>query len=371
MTSRERVLAALRHEKTDKPPFSIGFGVNQYAQKKLAEHLGKTLNQVNRMLIAASDLRWVAPDYIGPSYRTGGSAPDKPDIWGVKHKSVFNGFDSYFEISESPLQGLGITKKLEDHEFPSPDWFDYNSLAKRIDDANNDGDYAIVLGNGNIFETSWYMAGFEDTLALLLTEPELANQLMEKVTDFFIEFFQRALTAVKGRINIVFTADDIGQQAGLLMALPLWEKLLKPHHVRMNKVLHSFGVKIMYHTDGSVMEAIDGLVDMGIDVFEAIQFDAKGMDPAALKKNWGDRLCFHGGISVQSTLPFGSPEDVRREVHERLRVLGESGGYILAPSHAIQGGTPPENIIAFLEEAGRFFPDQPDKAPTSTAVITF
>jgi uroporphyrinogen decarboxylase len=371
MTSRERVLAALRHEKTDNPPFSIGFGVNQYAKEKLAGYLGKTLNQIERMLVAASDLRWIAPDYIGPSYRVGGSLPNKPDIWGVKHKSVFNGFDFYYEIGEYPLRGLGMTKKLEDHEFPSPDWFDYNSLEKKIDAANSDGEYAIVLGNGNIFETSWYMAGFEDTLALLLTDPELATQLLEKVTDFFIEFFQRALTAVKGRIDIIFTADDIGQQGGLLMSLPLWEAMLKPHHMRMNKVLHSFGVKIMYHTDGAVMEAIDGLVDMGIDIFEAIQFDAKGMDPVTLKKNWGDRLCFHGGVSVQSTLPFGSPEDVRREVQKRLQVLGDSGGYILAPSHAIQGGTPPENIIAFLEEAGRFFPNQLDKAPTSSAVITF
>jgi uroporphyrinogen decarboxylase len=110
----------------------------------------------------------------------------------------------------------------------------------------------------------------------------------------------------------------------------------------------------MYHTDGAVMDAIDGLVDMGIDILEALQFDARGMDPVLLKRNWGNRICFHGGISVQSTLPFGSPDDVREEVRRRVQVLGENGGYILAPSHAVQGGTPPENIIALLEEAGRY-----------------
>jgi uroporphyrinogen decarboxylase len=78
------------------------------------------------------------------------------------------------------------------------------------------------------------------------------------------------------------------------------------------------------------------------------------MDPILLKGNWGDKLCFHGGVSVQSTLPFGSTEDVRKEVQERIRVMGKNGGYILAPSHAIQGGTPPQNIIAFFEEAGRW-----------------
>jgi uroporphyrinogen decarboxylase len=158
------------------------------------------------------------------------------------------------------------------------------------------------MGNGNIFESSWYMTGFEDMFLLLMTDPELANRLLEKVAGFFAAYFERALTAAEGLIDIVFTADDIGQQSGLLMSLPMWEEILKPHHVRLNRLLHQFGVKVMYHTDGAIMDAAD----------------------------------------------------VREEVRRRVRVLGEQGGYILAPSHAIQGGTPPENIIAFLEEAGRY-----------------
>jgi uroporphyrinogen decarboxylase len=354
MTSRERILTALRHETPDRIPFSLGFGVNEYARKQLAAYLGKTMEEVEKMLTAASDLRWVAPRYIGPAHRSADSNAEKPDIWGVSRRSVFNGFDTYQEICGYPLSGLGDTMTLEEHEFPSPDWFDFHSLKDQIIKADSDGEYAIIMGNGNIFETSWYMTGFADTLALLLTDPELANKLLEKVTDFYLEYFERALTAADGRIDIAFTADDIGQQEGLLMSFPLWEKLIKPHHTRLNRKLHSYGVKVMYHTDGAVMDAVDGLVEMGIDVLEALQFDAKGMDPVRLKQNWGAKLCFHGGISVQSTLPFGKPEDVREEVRCRIQVLGENGGYILAPSHAIQGGTPPENIVAFFEEAGRF-----------------
>ena len=118
-------------------------------------------------------------------------------------------------------------------------------------------------------------------------------------------------------------------------------------------MLHKFGVKVMYHTDGAVMDAIPGLMDMGIDILEALQFDAAGMDPVLMKNNWGENLCFHGGVSVQSTLPFGTPEEVHKEVKERIDILGRDGGYILAPSHAIQGGTPPENILTFFESAGR------------------
>jgi len=331
----------------------MGFGVNEFARKQLAEYLGCTMKRVEEMLFDISDLRWVAPRYIGPSYRVPGQETEQPDIWGVRRKAMFNGYDVYHEISDYPLAGLGETISLEDHEFPSPDWFDYSFLKEDIKKANSGGEYAIAMGNAIIFETSWYMVGLENMFTLLITEPDLIYQLFEKVANYFMGYFERALAAVDGGIDIIFTGDDIGQQHGLLMSLPMWEKMLKPHHAKLNKMLHEAGVKIMYHSDGAVMDAMDGLVDMGIDILEAIQFDAKGMDPVLMKTRWGDKISFHGGVSVQSTLPFGSVEDVRREVQERISVMGKNGGYIIAPSHAIQGGTPPQNILAFLEEAGR------------------
>ena len=101
---------------------------------------------------------------------------------------------------------------------------------------------------------------------------------------------------------------------------------------------------------------MDGLIDMGIDVLQALQFSADNMDPQALKDRAGARLCFEGGVSVQTTLPFGSPDDVRREVRERISVLGKGGGYILGPSHWIQAGTPPSNIVAMFDTAMDFYP---------------
>jgi len=131
----------------------------------------------------------------------------------------------------------------------------------------------------------------------------------------------------------------------------MWAEFLKPCHQRINRVVHDFGAKVIYHSDGAVMDAVPGLVYMGIDVLQPLQFDASGMDPERLKRDFGDRLCFEGGVSVQKTLPFGTPDDVRREVTDRIRVLGGGGGYILGPSHAIQAGTPPENIAAMFDTA--------------------
>ena len=137
------------------------------------------------------------------------------------------------------------------------------------------------------------------------------------------------------------------------MSVALWEETIKPHHKRMNKRFRDFGAKIMYHTDGAVMDFVPGFIDMGIDILEALQFDAKDMNPVLMKEKYGTRLCFHGGISVQSTLPFGTAQEVMEETLERIRILGKNGGYILAPSHAIQAGTPPENLMKLLQAANR------------------
>ena len=113
-------------------------------------------------------------------------------------------------------------------------------------------------------------------------------------------------------MDLAFTADDVAGQNGLLLSLKMWEELIQPCHVSLNKAIHEFGVKVIYHSDGAVMGAVAGLIDAGIDVLQALQFDASGMDPRELKVRYGDRLCFEGGVSVQKTLPFGDRKTCSR-----------------------------------------------------------
>jgi uroporphyrinogen decarboxylase len=354
MTSRERVLTALSHKEPDKVPFSLGLGINYPAKAGLAEYMKIDMAELDRRLGALTDIRHVGPKYIGPADRNKG-LPDGSyvDVWGVTRSPVKNENDTYMEISGYPLQEIASVDELENYVFPDIEWFDFSVIPEQIEAHNQDGEYALILANGGIFESSWYMRGFEDMLADLLADKEYACLLLNKVTDFFSGYYRKGLEAAGGRIDLAFTADDIGGQSDLLMSLPLWEEMIKPCHKRLNKIIHEYGAKVVYHSDGAVMKAVDGLIDMGIDVLEALQFDAAGMNPAELKDNYGDKLCFHGGVSVQSTLPLGTPEEVEAEVKERIRVLGRNGGYILASSHAIQGGTPTENIYAFLKAAGR------------------
>jgi len=347
LTHRERVRLALNHQATDRIPLAlVCSGINSPAREEfaalLARERGVTLEAFLDPLL---DIRGIEPPFKGPALRPWF------DIWGVHRRMVNHGSGEYCEIDVAPLADAATPADLDRHAWPSPDWFDYAALPGLVRRQRAAGDPCLMAANGNIFETSWYMRGFEQMFMDFLLNPELAHALLNRVCDFYVEYFTRILAAVPGEIDLVFTADDIGGQEGLLMSLEMWETFIKPCHMRLNRRLHELGARVIYHSDGAVMEAVPGLIDMGIDVLQALQFDARGMDPIRLKHEFGDQLGFEGGVSVQRTLPFGKPADVRAEVERLIHVLGRHGGYILGPSHVIQAGTPPENILALFDAA--------------------
>jgi uroporphyrinogen decarboxylase len=350
LSHRERALLALEHKETDRVPFGMACsGINSPSRENfeafLARERGLTLDSFLNPLL---DL-----EILDPPLKQA-RPPGDFDIWGVHRSPVANtSGGSYDEIDYFPLAKAETADDLKKHTWPSPDWFDYAALPAIVGKMRQTNNRCLYVHCGNIFETSWYMRGFERMFMDCIDEPEFAHALMDTVCDFYIEHATRILSAVPGEIDLIFTADDIAGQKGLLMSLDMWEEFIKPRHVKLNRRIHELGARVMYHSDGAVTKAVPGLIDMGIDVLQALQFDADGMDPVELKEKYGDRLCFEGGVSVQKTLPFGSPEDVRAEVAKLSRVLGKGGGYILGPSHVIQAGTSPENIAALFDEAAR------------------
>ena len=146
--------------------------------------------------------------------------------------------------------------------------------------------------------------------------------------------------------------DDIGSQDALLIPPEVWREFLKP---RMAEVIDAAKginpeIKIAYHTDGNNLDIIPELIEIGVDVLNPIQTES--MDPVMLKEKFGDRMCFFGAISVQSTLPFGTVEEVKQEFEERKKTIGKNGGWICAPTHHVQLDTPLENFFALLEAIG-------------------
>ena len=352
LSHRERVRLALAHRTTDRIPIAmVCANINPPARRALATYLQRERGfTVDGYLAPLLDVVSVAPRYVGPALKPG------EDYWGVGREPVSYGSGSYDEIRHYPLGDMEDASELANHRWPSTEWFDYGSIPEAIARANATEPHAIMVSGGNIFESTWYMRGFQRALLDLATDSHLIREALERVTEFYIAHSRAMLVAAGGEIDLVFTADDIGSQKGLLMSLGMWEVWLKPLHRRLNDAIHEHGAQVIYHTDGSVMPAVPGLIEMGIDVLQALQFDAVGMDPVALKAGYGERLCFEGGISVQKTLPFGAAEEVRREVRERIEVLGRDGGYILGPAHSIQAGTPPENVLALFDTAASVYP---------------
>jgi uroporphyrinogen-III decarboxylase len=165
---------------------------------------------------------------------------------------------------------------------------------------------------------------------------------------------------VRDRIDVVYmTGTDFGMQTGPFVSPQTYRTLYKPFHKRLNDWIHEHTAsKVFMHTCGSVMRLIPDFIEAGFDILNPVQCSAKGMEPAELKRCFGDQIVFWGGgVDTQHTLPFGAPDDVRREVRERIRAFGPGGGFVFNPIHNVQARTPIENLLAMFEtlrEYGRY-----------------
>jgi uroporphyrinogen decarboxylase len=312
----------------------------------LRDHVGaKTDEQVLSLL--GVDFRSVRPDYVGPPPRV---QPDGTyfDEWGFHLCSASNEFGAYKEYASYPLGHAQTVAEVEAWSgWPNLDDWDFHGLRERILVLNRKVPYYIHCHVPGIFEWSWGLYGLDRFLVDLKRHPNVPCAIMDCFTNLFIAFSTRMLEAADGLIDMVYIYDDVGIQSGLMMSPQMWRAFILPRHQRLHSAIRSYPVKILYHSCGAIYPLIGAFVDeMDIDVLNPLQPRAAGMDLARIKQKFGRRLALHGGIDIQHTLPYGSPEAVQAEVRQRCQVLGRDGGYICASSHNIQADTPLENILA-------------------------
>jgi len=349
MTARDRVLTALEHQTPDRTPFSWGFCCTGEMSRLLDGWMAEQGLDWHPLRRAAEHIVRVAPDYIGPDANRG--SPGR-DIWGIKtQRSAYDGGE-YAEFCDFPLAGITSPSEIDAYPWPQADWFDADTLAARIEAANPARERAVMYAPaGNPFEIYSWMTGLEEAMVNLLVAPEVVHAALDQITTFFADRLVTGLKVAGDLIDLVFLADDVGGQTGPLMSSATYRSMLQPYHRRLIETVKNTAphVRCAFHTDGSVYDLLDDLLDSGIDVLEAVQIDAAGMEPARLKSGFGDRVCFHGGVSVQQLLPHHAAETVRAECIRLCETFGAGGGYVAAPSHAMQVGTPPENVLAMLE----------------------
>ncbi|GAJ21015.1 unnamed protein product, partial [marine sediment metagenome] len=185
----------------------------------------------------------------------------------------------------------------------------------------------------------------------LVEKPEIAHYCMGKLTDLKYENAARIYEQIPGKVIWTWVAEDVGGQEGLFMSLEHIREFLVPHMKRMIDLVHEAGAFAFHHSDGSPRDNLPQMVEIGIDVLEPVQWRCKGMGREGLKADFGDALVFMGAMDNQYTLAFGSVEEVKQEVVDNIRILGEGGGYMLGPCHNLQVVSPPHNIVAMYDTA--------------------
>jgi uroporphyrinogen decarboxylase len=215
-------------------------------------------------------------------------------------------------------------------------------------------DFATIGPWISHFEIYCHMRGMENALMDVIAEPEFLNAALDRIDAIQTAMLDRFLRELPGLIDLVFISDDMGTQESQLISTSAWREHLQPRLKRWCDLIHSHGKKVLFHTDGAARDFFPHLIASGVDVLNPIQHICPGMERSALKRDFGDKVVFHGGIENQHVLPHGTTDDVRREVITCLETLGAGGGYIPSSCHNIQAGTPPENVIAMIETVQRW-----------------
>lgn len=213
------------------------------------------------------------------------------------------------------------------------------------------GKYAVAAGNIEPFGYVTMLFGLETSLMNFALYPEFMEAVLDRVMDFNLRRTEMFYKAAKGYVDIAQVSDDFGTQKGLLMSHDMIRTFFWPHYRKAIKLAKKYGLKVLHHDDGAMAALIPDLIDMGVDILNPIQWRCPGMELSFLKKQYGKELCFYASVDNQEILPFGTAEDVKKEVRKNIRLLGNDGtGLIIASCHTIQPGTPLKNVLALYEE---------------------
>ena len=351
MKHRERVQMALRHEAPDRCPMQVSF-TPEFAARLNADlklkgkgvhnpHGGGNTYELERAL--GEDMLLTSIGWANSYYQEGETYQDE---WGIGFRSAPYetpfGVGHYTEMVKHPL---AEDKAIDSYIAPDPNRPELYKEAEQVIKQYKDEYWIVGVTVTTVFETAWALRGYERLLTDFTENPELADRILEIPYQYHLT---AAKKLVEMGVDMIWIGDDVGAQNAMLMSPKMWRRFLKPRQANFITELKQINpnVKVAYHTDGNVYKIIPELIEIGLDVLNPVQ--PASMDPAKLKDDFGDRLCFWGSMDEQYTLPMGSPAQVEAEVIKRIETLGKNGGLILGPTHHVQLDTPMENFWAMV-----------------------
>lgn len=354
MNSYERVWAAVHHQTPDRVP--CDFLAEPVVWEHMMEYFG-VQTQEEVLDILDIDLRSVGPRYIGPPLITDENGLHETIVsGGPRTKRLYNDVGDYSDSIvwfpwsdvEEPEDVIGRT-----HWIGKMEWWDFSHIEEDIDRINEKQPRWIKShGDPSGLQHLTMWAGDEKFLCDLLADEDLAIAMIEQANKDRLEHALRILEAGKGKIHQLDGGGDYGTQNGLLISKPMFQKFFKDLYVNFyREIKKNYDVEIQFHSCGGIVDLIPELIEVGVTILDPIQKSAKGMDIRMLKDRFGKELTFHGAMDVQKVLPLYTPEQMVEEVRTTVEILGENGGYILAPSHNLQYDTTIENILTMYETA--------------------
>ena len=341
MTSRERWLALYRRERPDRIP------TDYWATDEVTGRLLRELRCASEEELFTK-LHIDAPFKIEPPKRVS-HHPDDPasDIWGLRRRIMDYGGGSYEEFDNHPLEHFTTAREVDSYRWPTAEYHDFGLFGEMIRKAPQKR--IVRSGDYEPFLLYCALRGLEQALIDLAEGSEVLTRALAHIFDYHYEVARRAFEIGQGRIDVTYIAEDLGGQNSLLMSLEHIRTYILPNQRRMADLARSHGIHNFYHTDGDIRAVIPDLIGVtGIELLNPIQWRCPSMERRALVKDFGSRIIFHGAMDNQQTLPFGTSQDVRREVMENIGIFG-GARWICAPCHNIQALTPTENIVAMYE----------------------
>lgn len=374
MYSRERIFKSLNHEEPDRIPFDLAggiwTGITRGAYRNLVAYLGKDdpaprWSDVIQQIVVPSeeildmlqvDTRGLFPLTshnwdVHARMKDCGEYWEYRDEWSFVHHFPKDGY--WFSLVESPMEHLDFNREDMVGNFPWPDAADHARIAGLRERALQYREMnKVVMIKGlcaGLFEMQQRIRGMENAMTDPLLYPVNSDKLVGKLADLKIAFWDMALGELGDVVDIAGEGDDYGTQFTQLISPAQFRSLYKPHFTRVLRFIKEKapGIRIIFHSCGSVRPIIPDLIDMGVDILNPVHITASGMEPAQLKKDFGDSIVFWGGgVDTQHVLPRGSEQEVIDDVKRNIEALAPGGGFVFNTVHNIQAEVPPENIMA-------------------------
>jgi uroporphyrinogen decarboxylase len=288
-----------------------------------------------------------APDYS--RYYRGESLPAGAHIDGRGVASVPSGFYHFWGYV-SPLRNAESLREIEEYPWPNPDDMDFTGMEAAAQSGHAAG-RVVAGGIGHIYENAWQVRGYEQFLLDMVERPAWAECLLDRIAEVNR---RKAVAAARAGADVLDCGDDVANQNAMMFSPDAWRRFMKPRWKRVWDAAREAkpDIQIKYHSDGNIMDVIPELIEIGVTILNPLQPEC--MDVDAVHRRWGDRLVFDGCIGTQSTMPFGTPQDVTRRVSECIEKYASRGGLILAPTHVLEPEVPIANIEAFADACRKY-----------------